>query len=66
LEGEKVKKLELEAYEEQGNIVLGGICEDLKKRNGVVDVQIHHLIGDIQSKPHLINCKVPMVHILLS
>jgi molybdopterin synthase catalytic subunit len=45
LRGEKVRKLELEAYEEKANEVLASICEDLKKRRGVVDVQIHHLVG---------------------
>ena len=45
LEGEDVTGLELEAYEEQANKVLGGICGELKKREGVVDVQIHHFVG---------------------
>ena len=46
LDGENVNGLELEAYEEQANKVLGDICEDLKKREGVVDVQIHHFVGE--------------------
>ena len=46
LDGERVEKLEIEAYEEQANGVLADICEDLKKRDGIVDVQIHHLIGE--------------------
>ncbi|MCW4015188.1 MAG: molybdenum cofactor biosynthesis protein MoaE [Candidatus Bathyarchaeota archaeon] len=45
LDGENVEGLELEAYEEQANNVLGEICEDLKTREGVVDVQIHHFVG---------------------
>jgi len=45
-EGEKVKKITLEAYEEKANEVLEQICDDLKKKPGIVDVQIHHLIGD--------------------
>jgi molybdopterin synthase catalytic subunit len=45
LDGENVEGLELEAYEEQANKVLGGICEDLKKREGIFDVQIHHFVG---------------------
>lgn len=45
LDGESVGGLEVEAYEEQTNKVLGSICEDLKKREGVVDVQIHHFVG---------------------
>jgi molybdopterin synthase catalytic subunit len=46
LKGEKVQKLELEAYEEKANEVLASICDDLKKRRGIVDVQIHHLVGE--------------------
>jgi molybdopterin synthase catalytic subunit len=41
-----VKKLELEAYEEKANEALGNICKELRKRKGVVDVQIHHLVGN--------------------
>ncbi len=46
LEGRKVQKLTLEAYEEKANEVLENICNDLMKKPGVVDVQIHHLLGD--------------------
>ncbi|MBT8171405.1 molybdenum cofactor biosynthesis protein MoaE, partial [Candidatus Bathyarchaeota archaeon] len=45
LDDKKVDGLELEAYEEQSNKVLGEICEDLKKKEGVIDVQIHHFVG---------------------
>jgi molybdopterin synthase catalytic subunit len=46
LRGEKVQKLTLEAYEEKANEVLAKICDDLKKKPGIVDVQIHHLLGE--------------------
>lgn len=46
LEGEKVQKLKLEAYEEKANEVLDGICDDLSKKPGITDVQIHHLLGE--------------------
>ena len=45
LDGETVEGMELQAYEEQANKVLGDICEDLKKRESIVDVQIHHFVG---------------------
>lgn len=44
--GEKVQSLELEAYEEKASEVLVGICDDLRKKPGIVDVQIHHLLGE--------------------
>jgi len=43
--GEVVKGLEIEAYEEKADEVLDGICSELMKRKGIVDVQIHHLTG---------------------
>jgi molybdopterin synthase catalytic subunit len=46
LEGENVQKLTLEAYEEKANEVLIKICDDLSKKPGIVDVQIHHLLGE--------------------
>ena len=45
LQNENVEELEIEAYEEQANKVLGSICSDLKKHEGIVDVQIHHFVG---------------------
>lgn len=44
--GEKVQKLELQAYQEKADEVLTNICEDLRKKPGIVDVQIHHLLGE--------------------
>lgn len=46
LKGETVEKLELEAYEEKANEILKSICEELKKKQGIIDVQIHHLLGE--------------------
>jgi molybdopterin synthase catalytic subunit len=46
LEGEKVQKLELQAYQEKADQVLMKICDDLKRKPGIVDVQIHHLLGE--------------------
>lgn len=45
-DGEAVKRLELEAYEEKANEVLENICEELQKRKGVIDVQVHHFVGE--------------------
>jgi molybdopterin synthase catalytic subunit len=47
-EGEQVTKLTLEAYEPKANETLQTICTDLKKKQGIVDVQIHHMLGDFQ------------------
>lgn len=44
--GEKVQKLKLEAYEDKANEILTSICDSLKKKAGIVDVQVHHLLGE--------------------
>ena len=46
LDGKKVQKLTLEAYEEKANEVLAKICDDLSKESGIVEVQIHHMLGE--------------------
>jgi molybdopterin synthase catalytic subunit len=61
-EGEKVQKLVLEAYEEKANEVLTEICSDLKKRPGIVDVQIHHLLGEFTAGEDLVYVLVTGSH----
>ncbi len=62
LGGENVEGLELQAYEEQANKILGGICDDLKKREGVVDVQIHHFVGEFNVGEDLVYVVVAGAH----
>jgi len=60
--GEKVQKLKLEAYEEKANEVLSAICSDLKKKHGIVDVQIHHLLGEFSVGEELVYVLVAGSH----
>ncbi len=62
VDSENVEGLELEAYEAQANKILGGICEDLKKREGVVDVQIHHFVGEFSVGEDLVYVVVAGAH----
>lgn len=62
LEGEKVQKLKLEAYEEKANEVLDKICDDLTKKQGIVDVQIHHLLGEFNVGEDLVYVLVAGSH----
>ena len=62
LEGEKVKKLELEAYEEKANQVLTKICDDLTQKPGIVNVQIHHLLGEFKVGDDLVYVAVAGSH----
>lgn len=48
-QGESVKGLRLEAYEEKADEILEKICMDLKNtKKGITDVQIHHLTGEFE------------------
>jgi molybdopterin synthase catalytic subunit len=62
LKGQKVEKLELEAYEENANQVLGKICDDLSKKPGIVNVQIHHLLGEFNVGDDLVYVGVAGSH----
>jgi molybdopterin synthase catalytic subunit len=62
LEGEKVQKLTLEAYEEKANEVLAKICNDLSQKPGIVDVQIHHLLGEFNVGEDLVYVSVAGSH----
>ena len=62
LEGEKVEKLTMQAYEEKANEVLTKICSDLTKKKGIVDVQIHHLLGEFNVGEDLVYVSVAGSH----
>lgn len=62
LEGKRVEKLKLEAYEEKANEVLDNICDDLSKKPGIVDVQIHHLLGEFEIGEDLVYVLVAGSH----
>lgn len=60
--GEKVEKLQLEAYEEKANQTLAEICNDLRKKPGVTDVQIHHMLGEFSPGEDLVYVMVAGSH----
>ena len=62
LEGENVTELELQAYEEDANKILGSICDELKKREGIIDVQIHHFVGEFSISEDLVYVVVAGAH----
>jgi molybdopterin synthase catalytic subunit len=62
VDGELVQKLTLEAYEEKANEVLLSICDDLRKKTGIVDVQIHHLLGEFNAGEDLVYVLVAGSH----
>jgi molybdopterin synthase catalytic subunit len=60
--GEKVQKLELEAYEEKADDTLTRICNDLRKKPGITEVQIHHLLGEFSVGEDLVYVLVAGSH----
>jgi len=62
LQGEKVQKLELEAYEEKADETLKRICDEMKKNPGIIDVQIHHLTGEFNIGEDLVYVLVAGTH----
>jgi molybdopterin synthase catalytic subunit len=54
-QGESVKGLRLEAYEEKADETLEKICRDLRKtKKDIMDVQIHHFTGEFKIGEDLI------------
>ncbi len=62
VEGQKVEKLHLEAYEEKADEVLGKICDDLTQKPGIINVQIHHLLGEFNVGDDLVYVAVAGSH----
>jgi len=60
--GETVKNLELEAYQEKADEVLDQICDELRKKAGVIDVQIHHFVGEFDVGDDLVYVVVAGAH----
>ncbi len=60
--GEKVKKLEIESFDEKANIDLQKISDDLKDKEGVIDVAICHFKGEFDIGDDLVYCIVAASH----
>jgi len=61
-EKEKVEKLTIEAYEEKADQVLTKISKELSEKPGVVNVQIHHLLGEFKVGDDLVYVAVAGAH----
>jgi molybdopterin synthase catalytic subunit len=61
-EKETVEKLTIEAYEEKADQVLTKISEELSEKPGIVNVQIHHLLGEFKVGDDLVYVAVAGAH----
>lgn len=62
IKGENVQKLKLEAYEEKANEILLNICRELSLKKGIINVQIHHLLGEFEVGEDLVYVSVAGAH----
>jgi molybdopterin synthase catalytic subunit len=62
LEGHRVTGLEVDSYEEKAESVLSGICSELARREGIVDVRIYHVIGEFEPGDDLVYVVVAGAH----
>ena len=61
-EKETVEGLTIEAYEEKADQVLTKISEELSEKPGIVNVQIHHLLGEFKVGDDLVYVAVAGAH----
>jgi molybdopterin synthase catalytic subunit len=61
-EKETVEGLSIEAYEEKADQVLKKISEELSEEPGIVNVQIHHLLGEFKVGDDLVYVAVAGAH----
>jgi len=61
-EGQKVVNMILEAYEERANETLLNIAKELQRKEGIVDVQIHHLLGEFKVGDEVVFASVAGSH----
>lgn len=57
-----VEKLTIEAYEEKADEVLTKISKELSEKPGIVNVQIHHLLGEFKVGDDLVYVAVAGAH----
>ena len=58
----KLKNSSIEGYEEKAKEVLTKISEDLVQKHGIVNVQIHHLLGEFNVGDDLVYVAVAGAH----
>jgi molybdopterin synthase catalytic subunit len=61
-EKEKVEGLTIESYEEKADQVLTEISSELSRKPGIVNVQIHHLLGEFKVGDDLVYVAVAGAH----
>jgi len=61
-DGKPVKGMKIDAYKELANKSINKICEELKKRNGIIDVILIHFKGEFDLSEDLVYVIVASAH----
>ena len=62
IQSDRVDQLELEAWESESNEILNRICIEEEKTEGVLDVRIHHFLGQFDVGEDLVYVLVAAAH----
>jgi len=60
--GKPVVSMKIDAYDELANESISKICEQLKQKEGIIDVKIIHLKGDFELTEDLVYVVVASAH----
>lgn len=61
-DGQRVKGLTIDAYDELANKSINKICRDIKKMDGIVDIKIIHLKGEFKISEDLVFVVIASAH----
>jgi len=61
-EGKPVKSMKIDAYKELANKIINRICEDIKKREGIIEIKIIHFQGNFDISEDLVHVVVASSH----
>jgi molybdopterin synthase catalytic subunit len=60
--GKRVNSLTIDAYEELANKSIEKICQDIKKKEGIIDIKIIHLKGTFEISEDLVYVVIASAH----
>lgn len=61
-DGKPVKGLKIDSYDELANSSINKICEDIKKREGIIDIILVHFKGEFNLSEDLVHVVVASSH----
>ena len=61
-DGKLVKSMEIDSYDELANKSMEKICNEIKKRDGIIEVKIFHLKGKFDISDDLVHVIVASAH----